>query len=179
MNDPRLLRAILVPRNLADALQAPRGVGPTAWPKAKNTQVRRRFLLLGQTLDGMLAYDVRRAVQAMGHVPEWKAAKDIELVGTGATAPIAILAALFEPKVDGVELGKPIVTFEGGPAFWNLSRELGMPQLAALLEPRKLFIAEDKSEVWRWTIDLGKMLVPDREWPTFNLGIPPVQRVTF
>src|SRR5262249_56879890 len=45
------------------AYVAPRGVGPTAWDQTekKQIQIRRRFQLLGQTLDGMRVWGVRRA----------------------------------------------------------------------------------------------------------------------
>jgi hypothetical protein len=46
---------------------APRGIGPTAWnpDERKQTQIRRRFMLLGQTRDSMRVWDVRRAIQAI------------------------------------------------------------------------------------------------------------------
>ena len=47
------------------SLLAPRGVGPTAWPKKKDVQIRRRFGLLGQTVDGMRVLDVRRASRCL------------------------------------------------------------------------------------------------------------------
>ena len=48
---------------------APRGVGPTAWPKDKDVHIRRRFGLLGQTFDGMRVLDVRRASRCMKALP--------------------------------------------------------------------------------------------------------------
>jgi hypothetical protein len=53
------------------AFLAPRGIGLTAWnPDArKQAQIRRRFMLLGQTLDGMRVWDIRRACQALREVP--------------------------------------------------------------------------------------------------------------
>ena len=55
----------------AMAYIAPRGIGPTAWDQSqrKQTQHRRRFYLLGQSLDGMRVFDVRRAIQAV-RMPE-------------------------------------------------------------------------------------------------------------
>ncbi|HND51518.1 MAG TPA: prolyl oligopeptidase family serine peptidase, partial [Pirellulaceae bacterium] len=43
------------------AYVCPRGVGPTAWNVSdkKMTQIRRRFYLLGQSLEGMQVYDAR------------------------------------------------------------------------------------------------------------------------
>src|SRR5207244_9390965 len=41
------------------AYVAPRGVGPTAWNPQRDMPIRRRFMLLGQTLEGMQTWDVR------------------------------------------------------------------------------------------------------------------------
>ncbi|MFT5857486.1 MAG: dienelactone hydrolase, partial [Verrucomicrobiales bacterium] len=51
----------------AVALFAPRGVGPTAWTEdaRERVHIRRRFMLLGQTLDGMRVWDIRRAIAAV------------------------------------------------------------------------------------------------------------------
>src|SRR4051812_11924168 len=45
----------------------PRGLGPMAWETngTKQTHIRRRFMLLGQTLDSMRVWDVRRAIQTL------------------------------------------------------------------------------------------------------------------
>jgi hypothetical protein len=55
-------------------------VGLTAWSggETRLTKIRRRFMLLGQTLDGMRVWDIRCAVQALHSVPGMDAAK-IEL----------------------------------------------------------------------------------------------------
>ncbi len=52
---------------------APRGIGPTQWSsnRTKQTHIRRRFMLLGQTLDGMRVWDVRRAIQALRRSTAW------------------------------------------------------------------------------------------------------------
>src|SRR6185436_17699381 len=59
------------------AYVAPRGVGLTAWSgdEKRQTQIRRRFMLLGQTLDGMRVWDIRRAVQVVHFVREADTAK--------------------------------------------------------------------------------------------------------
>ena len=45
----------------------PRGIGPTAWTtdEKESTHIRRRFALLGQTIDGMRVWDIRRAIQSL------------------------------------------------------------------------------------------------------------------
>ena len=54
------------------AYVCPRGIGPAAWTgdEKKQTQIRRRFMLLGQTLDGMRVWDIRRTIQALGQIDE-------------------------------------------------------------------------------------------------------------
>lgn len=142
---------------------APRGIGPSAWPEAKDTHLRRRFLLLGQTLDGARVYDVRRALRAVmaPDLPLW-------LVGAGDAAPLALWAAVFEPKVAGVILDQPPTDVERGPAFLNLSRILDMPQAVALLHPRPVTLITDQPDAWTWTRDLGRRLDPTAPWPTIQ-----------
>src|SRR5206468_3700180 len=92
-------------QNRGWAFVAPRGFGRTAWTSdpTKRTHIRRRFMLLGQTLDGMRVWDVRRAVQALktidglGNVP-------VSLNAGRDMAVIALYAALFEPGIDSLEL---------------------------------------------------------------------------
>ena len=78
----------------------------TQWTSdpTEQTHIRRRFMLLGQTLDGMRVWDIRRAVQAvraidgLGSVP-------LTLIGGAAKWPgIALYAALFEPQIESVAL---------------------------------------------------------------------------
>ncbi|MBE0544161.1 MAG: acetylxylan esterase [Verrucomicrobia bacterium] len=80
------------------AFLAPRGVGLTAWggDERKRTQIRRRFMLLGQTLDGMRVWDIRRAVQMIHFVRESESAR-VDLSGSGVMAVNAGFASLFEP----------------------------------------------------------------------------------
>ena len=71
----------------------PRGIGPTAWNPApfKQNQHQRRFYLLGQTLDGMRCWDVRRAIQAIR--PEASAPVP------QAVPLLAIDPAIFRPRL--------------------------------------------------------------------------------
>lgn len=84
--------ATLEPANVAGqaiAVVAPRGIGPTAWPAAKDTQIRRRFYLLGETLDGQRVWDVRRALAVLRARPEFRNVP-ITLVGAGPMASVAL-----------------------------------------------------------------------------------------
>jgi dienelactone hydrolase len=107
------------------AFFAPRGVGLTAWTgdAKKQTQIRRRFMLLGQTLDGMRVWDIRRAVQAVHFVREGDTAK-IELRAAGAMASQARLAALFEPSVRKLAVAPWLDPESGGGDYLNLLKVL-------------------------------------------------------
>ncbi|MDR3619528.1 MAG: CocE/NonD family hydrolase [Paludisphaera borealis] len=147
------------------SLLAPRGVGPTAWPKEKDVQIRRRFALLGQTLDGMRVLDVRRAskcVQPSGEGPP------LTLVGDGDAAPLALWAAVFEPEVGKVVLSNPPATVRDGPAFLNLDRVLTMPQAVALLYPRAVVIENSAPEPWAWPRALARNLGAASLWPAIE-----------
>lgn len=89
----------------AVAFFAPRGVGLTAWSggESRLTKIRRRFMLLGQTVDGMRVWDIRCAVQALHAVPGRDTAS-IGLQAEGSMAVNALYAALFEPEVRQLDL---------------------------------------------------------------------------
>ena len=62
------------------------GNRPDAWnpnPK-KQIQIRRRFMLLGQTLEGMRVWDIRRAIQAIRSIRE---VDDLPVCLSGARKP--------------------------------------------------------------------------------------------
>ena len=121
----------------AIAFFPPRGIGPTAWSgdTRRRTHVRRRFLLLGQTRDGMRVFDVRRAIQAVRSLAGAKPAA-ITLVAETNMAGIALYGALFEPPVDRLDLTGLPATHRDGPYLLNVRRYLDMPQAAALAAER-------------------------------------------
>jgi hypothetical protein len=99
------LKAKLKSSGVSLAWFAPRGVGRTAWSgdaKAQ-TKIRRRFMALGQTLDGMRVWDIRRAIQMIHFVRDGDVAK-VEMIASGQMGVNALYASLFEPSVRRVEL---------------------------------------------------------------------------
>jgi len=119
--------------NLVMAYFAPRGIGPTAWnpDERKQTQIRRRFMLLGQTLDGMRVWDVRRAIQALRTIDSLSG-KPLELQGKKYMAGIVLYASLFESGVARLDLWDTPKSHRDGPTFLNVLRYLDMPQAAAM-----------------------------------------------
>jgi dienelactone hydrolase len=123
--------------NTAYAYLAPRGVGPTLWDQTprKNTHIRRSFLLLGQTVDGMRVWDTRRAVQALR---TQKAFNNIpmRLQGQRETAGVALYTALFEPDIASVDLYQMPKSHQEGPTFLNVLKILDIPQAVAIAAER-------------------------------------------
>ena len=117
------------------AFIAPRGVGMTAWSgnEKQQAQLRRRFMLLGQTLDGMRVWDIRRAVQMIHFVREGDRAK-IELRAAGAMSSQVQLAALFEPGVGKLEVEPWREPKAGGGDYLNLTRYLDVTTVGDLLK---------------------------------------------
>jgi hypothetical protein len=165
----------------AFAAVAPRGIGPTRWSEVDlpltlpsppaggegrvrgGHQIRRRFALIGQTLDGQRVWDVRRALACLRTVPDMK---DVPpwLQGKGEMAGIALYAALFEPDVARLDLWHPPTSHRQGPTFLNVRRILDVPQAVALAFPRKvrLYVKDDdEAKAWDWPLKLQKTLGKD------------------
>lgn len=127
-------KAAMAREKWAFAAVAPRGVGPTRWaePGSKDdTHIRRRFPLIGQTVDGQRVWDVRRALAAVGSVPDLGGRK-LTLQGTGEPAGLALYAALFEPGVGELDLWKLPASHRAGPVFINVQRHTDLPEALAL-----------------------------------------------
>jgi hypothetical protein len=116
------------------AFCAPRGVGATRWlaEPAKAAQVRRRFMLLGETLDSMRVWDIGCAVQALAGLPEFKKTP-IWLRARGTMGVNAAYAALFEPAVRRLKLEEVPTSHTQGPDYLNVLKVWDIRQLRAVL----------------------------------------------
>lgn len=131
------LREKITASNNIHAYLAPRGIGATAWSpdERDRTHIRRRFMLLGQTLDGMRVWDVRRAVQALRSTDEARGLP-LTLRGRGTNAGLALYASLFEPYVARLDLHNLPTSHRDGPIFLNVLRYLDTPQALAMAAER-------------------------------------------
>jgi dienelactone hydrolase len=172
MNDffARFVRP-MIQRGSHMASLGPRGIGPTAWPAERETHLRRRFALLGQTLDGMRAWDVHRALAVLKTIPELKGVP-IHLGGNGQMSVPTLLAALGEPEVERVMFTNLPTSVRDGPSFLNLERFLEMPQALSLLYPKPIVLLNNREarrdadpEAWRWASRLAERLGVKEPWP--------------
>jgi hypothetical protein len=147
----------------AFAYLAPRGIGPTRWAEPgtpAETHLRRRFALLGQTLDGQRVWDVRRGLAVLRGIPELKDVP-LWLQGKGDLAGVALYASLFEPDVARLDLWQLPPSHLHGPTFLNVRRTLDTPQALALAFPKaiRLYVRnEAEARAWEWPLQLQQAL---------------------
>jgi dienelactone hydrolase len=112
---------------------APRGLGLDAWSgnERKQTQIRRRFMLLGQTVDGMRVWDIRRAIKALRSIEELRGLP-ITLEAESAMAVNAAYAAIFEPGVETLRLAEVPASHRTGPDYLNVLRFLDVSEALAM-----------------------------------------------
>jgi hypothetical protein len=159
-------RQLLERTGWAFAAVAPRGIGPTRWStvgadgKSIGHQIRRRFALLGQTLDGQRVWDVRRAVQCLRSQAELKSTP-LWMQAKGEMAGVALYAALFQPEVTRLDLWHLPASHRQGPTFLNVRRNLDTPQALALAFPSqvRLYVTDDAAaRDWEWPLQLQQKL---------------------
>jgi dienelactone hydrolase len=139
----------------AIALVLPRGVGPTAWRKEKETHIRRRFLLLGQSLETMQVWDTRVALASLRALPPL-GGLPVSLHGARTMSVVALFAALFEDGVTRLELERLPASLANGPSFPNVLRFFDLPQLVALALPRTVNLTGADPGDWEWSLKTAK-----------------------
>ena len=151
------------------AYVAPRGIGPTVWTTnaKKRVQIRRRFMLLGQTLDGMRAWDIRRAIAALrtvgplGDVPLW-------LEANRQMAGVTLYASLFEPNIERLDLWQLPASHRQGPTLLNVLRYLDMPQAVAMAAERsRVRLYDVAPQSWQFPLEVAQQL----GWPEGRVEI--------
>lgn len=153
----------------AHVSMTPRGTGAHTWAgdEKKQIQIRRRFMLLGQTLEGMQAWDVRRAIQAVRAIPELKDVP-IQIEASGDMAGVALYAALFEPGLIELELTDLPASPMQGPHFLNVLRVLDMPQAVAMAgEKLKVRLRQKGADGW----DFPRQTAEALKWPEGQIEI--------
>ena len=159
-DDFKSLKGMLTSQPWAMAYVAPRGVGPTAWDQStkKQTQHRRRFYLLGQTLDGMRTWDTRRAIQALrevkgvGKAPLW-------LQSERRMAGVTLLASLFEPDIARLDLYELPHSLRNGPFLLNARRFLDTPELVTIAASQSRVVLYDNDiTAWKQPVTTAKNL---------------------
>ncbi|HEV3439306.1 MAG TPA: prolyl oligopeptidase family serine peptidase [Gemmata sp.] len=159
-------RGVMESQKIAFAAIAPRGIGVTRWAEAggfEDTMIRRRFPLLGQTLDGQRVWDARRAIAALLVQPDLRMGK-LAIHGEREAAAIALYAGIFESTITGFDLWHLPNAHYDGATFLNVLKVLDAPQAVALAMPRKIALhvrTEADRAGWDWVVRLQRALGSD------------------
>lgn len=148
----------------------PRGVGPTSWGGSENfiTQVRRRFVLLGQTVDGMRVWDIRRCLAAVRRSLE-NNQQAVIVEARDKMAVNAIYAALWDNDV-ALDLNQPSRSHKIGPDYLNVLRFLDVPQAIAMaVENSPVILRTNDPTEW----DFPRSVATRLGWPADRLRIIP------
>lgn len=137
----------------AVVLFAPRGIGCTRWNHDGKTgiHIQRRFMLLGQTVDAMQIYDIRRCIAAIQSRPEF-AGVPVNVTGRGRAAAW-LLYANFEPaQINELRLRDLEVVNRNAISLLNVSRIVEMPQavLMASRHVKQLRLDNDADLSAKW-----------------------------
>jgi hypothetical protein len=120
-----------------DASMSPRTLYPDYVSGKKHVvrHSRRRYSLLGQTLAGMQVWDVRRGIQAVHLVDDFRE-KKIRVQARGNMAVIALYASLFERNIAELRLYDLPASHADGPDFLNVLKSHEIPQAVAMAAER-------------------------------------------
>lgn len=152
----------------------PRGVGPTAWTGSEKAQTQRlrRFYLLGQTLDGMRVWDIRRALQTIRAIPGLQETP-LWIQAHRDMAVDSLYASLFEDNIKRLDLHDMPLTHNGSvggdpkavaPAMLNVLKYLDLPQAAAMAAMRsRVVIYSDNKEAWDFPATITKNLGKEKQ----------------
>jgi dienelactone hydrolase len=155
--DDGLERMEINAKNPAVVIVSPRGM--PAKEEKKRTQILRRYALIGQTYEGMQAWDVRRALAAIRKLPIGSSEKTkIVVRATGPTAGVALYAALFEP-VGRLELRDLPSSHMKGPQLLNVLRIMDVPAAVAMAaEKGEVVVETGEGDAFKYPQDVAKAL---------------------
>ncbi len=168
--DPQNASALITDKDAAIAFVVPRGIGPTAWSSdlTKATHIRRRFMLLGTTLDAMRVWDIRRAIGALSNHRDFKRLP-VELQASGEMGVNALYASLFVAPLQQIELSNLPASHSSGPDYLNVLKAMDIPQVVAMVaEKSRVRLLHTDSAHWDFAISSGRNL----GWKTLVIPAP-------
>jgi dienelactone hydrolase len=122
-------------KDAALAYFAPRGLGEDSWSgdAKRQAHIRRRFMLLGQTLESMRVWDIRQAIRALRtRYPEAK----LSVEGNGVQGVNLLYASLYEPGLAGATFADLPPSHQQAPDYLNVLRIMDIPVALKIAESR-------------------------------------------
>lgn len=159
-------RKMLLGTKWAMAYVCPRGAGPTniaSLSLTKQTHLKRRLLLLGESLESGQVWDIQQAASALRSLPGL-AQTPLWLQAQRKMGANALYASLFIPDVKRLDLHALPSSQKDGPIYLGVLRHLDLPQAAVLAAERStLAIYTAEGADWRYTIDTANALGWDKK----------------
>jgi dienelactone hydrolase len=151
----------------------PRGIGPTAWGKDERdrTQIRRRFVLLGETDDGQRALDVAIGIKSFHKDSDWHP-RSVECVAKGDAASWLLYAVIHgdlrAPECTRITLLEPSSSHARGAVFMNILKYLDAPQSIVLVAEQ---VAVELRTSHPQDFEFAKLVANSLHWPADKLKI--------
>ncbi len=154
-------RKMLLGTKWAMAYVCPRGVGPQSWAALsplKQTHLRRRLLLLGESLEGGQVWDIQQAAAGLrntagfARLPLWLQSQKVMAANT-------LYASLFIDDVRRLDLHALPATQRTGPIYLNVLRHLDITHAATLAAERSTVAIYSEDELpWKFARDTAAAL---------------------
>ncbi|MEN6607808.1 MAG: acetylxylan esterase [Bryobacteraceae bacterium] len=139
--DPAAIHQTFRGINLRDAairlVVYPRGVGEVGWKKSVWKEFFRNAMLVGRTVDSMRVSDVLASLSVLRRQEGVDPAR-ITVCGKGVSGILGLYAAVLNTSIHQVMLMDPTTSHAQGPIFLHILRYSDLPEIAALLAPRRL-----------------------------------------
>lgn len=134
-----------------------RNTGATSVGPGYLWTLRRVYPLLGQTLPERQVHDLLAGIAV---VRREAATGPVALFGQGDTAPLAIYAAILDPRIAEVILANPPESHADPrtPEFLGVLRVGDLPQNLALVHPRPITFVGAVPTAYEWTREAYKKL---------------------
>ena len=133
----------------------PRGVGEVPWDKKFTKDTLRNAMHTGRTIDSIRIWDVMRGAEALRLQ---SGAADVVTLGSGASGIWGLYAALFDERISQVMLVGAPSSHREGPVLLNVLRHTDLPEVAALLAPRRLTFYGHVPPAYQYTQGIYSLL---------------------
>jgi hypothetical protein len=134
-----------------------RGLGTNGMSRdaKKQTQIRRRYMLLGETVDSARVWDIVRAIEGIRGSKEF-GKLPLRLEAEGDMAVNALYASLFAPADELVLTNLP-QSHMSGPDYLNVLRILDVPQAVAMASERcRVELRGAKEADWSYALQAAR-----------------------
>lgn len=110
---------------------------------AEYADIERTAAWTGRTIAAMQIWDVLRTIEWLDK-EEKLAPVSLSIYGKGEMGIVSLYAAILDERIDQVILRDPTASHRRGPALLNVLRITDIPEVAAVLSPRKLVFIGDE-----------------------------------